>query len=270
MNSDNLKIYNGLAKEFTESGNLDEKDRLLLYKLFQENDKANSKIMYDLINSLISRKRYNERYILAKKERIEIFNILEGKRISESGLTRYEYNYFCFLVWKYNLTSEVSLPCIPNVSHVSLEGFKRKLVYNEHRSSLYQIFLRGLKQCCHLYNLSEIEVYVGGSYRNEFEKLPDDIDVVIVLPGNEWKKDRDHHILNTIIREFKLPNSKNTFDLHKTLCNVSDNHYMYYEMLTLMGNSPEKKLEEGIKSMKYDCREIYRIQLKSSDLPISG
>lgn len=260
MNDHQLK-YEELCSEIRQVGLLGENDRMLFYKLHQEVITKDNLTMRYMLSTLRDQKRYNEHYILSQEERSEIFEILEQLRQSE-GLDRYEYRYLTFLVARYGFRSSASLPCIPKITDTNLADFEDRFAFNQERKGIYEIFKAGLKRCFELYQLEELEVLVGGSFANLEKELPKDIDPLIVLPRQQWHNDRKHHILNKIIQEFQRPDKSNTFDLHKILSDIPDEHYMRYELMTLMGNTPESKIESGIRDMKFKCKELFRLKLR--------
>lgn len=255
--------YNDLVLEIYQRGNLDETDRILFYKLHKEVSNRNDNGMRDLLSELRNQKRYNEHYILSDEERAEIFQVLEDKRNTKEGLDRYEYRYLTFLVSKYGFKSAASLPCFPNIIDITLNDFGQRFAFNSQRNRIFEIFKQGLIKCLELYILDTIEVIVGGSYTNIQNHYPNDVDPVILLPAQQWHDDRKHPILNRIINEFPRSDGKGgIFDLHKILAGISDKHYMSYELMTLMGNTPESKIDDGIKDLKFRCRDLLRLRLK--------
>lgn len=265
MNVDHQQEYDKLISEINQGGILDEKDRLLFYKWHKKVDKPNDEAIRILLSELRKQKLYNERYILNENERREIFNILEYLRETK-GLDRYEYRYLTFLISKYGLKSTASLPCLPKIIDVTLKEFEQRFSSNPERKIIFEVFKKGIGRCLELYKLEVAEILVGGSYINEKNQSPNDIDPLIVLPKQQWNNDRKHPILNEIIMEFRLADEKNIFDLHKVLADVSDEHYMRYELMTLMGNTPESKVEYGIKDMKFKCNDLFRLKLKLHDV----
>jgi predicted nucleotidyltransferase len=268
MNSDNQNKYDDFAAEIYVRKNLAEADRIQFYRLHKEVTRPNDEALYALILELRSQKKYNEYYILSDEERKEIFKFLEEKRLSEEGLNRYEYNYLNFLIWKYQFQSTASSPCIPEIIDTTLKHFEQQFAFNEQRQEKYNTFIKGVTRCIELYEIDEVEIIVGGSYIDMDIVYPNDIDPLIVLPKFAWDNDRRHSILNSIIEEFQQADGKNTFDLHKILAGLTNNHYMVYELLTLMGNSPESKIENGIRDMKFRCKNLYRLKLKKADISL--
>jgi predicted nucleotidyltransferase len=164
------------------------------------------------------------------------------------------------------LKSTASLPCLPKIIDVTLKEFEQRFSSNPDRKIIFEVFKKGIKRCLEQYKLDVVVILVGGSYTNEDNQSPNDIDPLIVLPKQQWNNDRKHPILNEIIREFKRSGGKNIFDLHKILAEVSNEHYMLYELMTLMGNTPESKIETGIKEMKFRCKDLFRLKLELLDL----
>ncbi|MBX2913313.1 MAG: hypothetical protein M9954_12495 [Cyclobacteriaceae bacterium] len=265
MNEEAQTEYERLISEISQGSILDEKDRLLLYKLHKEVDTPNDEAIRSLLSHMREHKKYNEYFILNESERREIFVVLENLRL-DKGLDRYEYRYLSFLISKYGLKSKATLPCIPQIIDFTLNEFEEKFSSNPERKIIFEIFKKGIRRCFELYNLDVIEILLGGSYTNEENQAPNDIDPLIVLPKQQWDQDRKHTILNEIIREFQNSHKKNIFDLHKILAGVSNEHYMFYELMTLMGNSPESKIEAGIKDMKFKCKDLFRLKLKLQDV----
>ncbi len=265
MNEDTQTEYDKLITEIVQGSILDEKDRLLFYKLHIKVDKPNDEALCFLLSLMREQKKYNEHFILSESERREIFVVLENLREAK-GLDRYEYRYLTFLISRYGLKSTASLPCLPKIIDVTLKEFEQRFSSNPDRKIIFEVFKKGIKRCLELYKLDVVEILVGGSYTNEENQSPNDIDPLIVLPKQQWNNDRKHPILNEIIIEFRRSDKKNIFDLHKILAGVSDEHYMLYELMTLMGNTPESKMETGIKDMKFRCKDLFSLKLKLLDV----
>jgi hypothetical protein len=265
MNIDPHSEYDKLISEIGQGSILDENDRLLFYKLHYKVDKPNDEAIRFLLSKIRELKKYNERFILSESERREIFVVLENFR-DTTGLDRYEYRYLAFLISKYNLKSTASLPCLPKITDITLDEFEQRFSSSHGRKIIFEVFKKGIRRCLELYKVDLVEILVGGSFTNEENQLPNDIDPLIVLPKQQWNNDRKHPILNEIIKEFKRPDKKNIFDLHKILAEVSDEHYMLYELMTLMGNTPESKMETGIRNMKFRCKDLFRLKLKLLDV----
>jgi len=172
--------YDELAIELYTNENLSEKDRMLFYKLHNEVEHPNRHALYYLIFVQRDRKGNNDRYVLSDDERKIIFDFLEKKRVSESGLNRFEYNYWSFVKWKCKLKSEGSSPCLPEILEINLSDFKEEFCINSHRLKLHEVFIKGLRRCMELYLLNEVAVMVGGSFVDKENGKPGDLDLIII------------------------------------------------------------------------------------------
>jgi hypothetical protein len=261
MDLDKASKYIELVSQILKGDILDEKNRLLFYDLHMNSHDPNNEAVSFLFSKILRHKKYNEHFILNEVERRKIFVVIENLR-QAIGLNRYEYRYLTFLISKYRLTPTVSLPCLPKIIDFTVSEFEQRFSFNEKRKIIFDIFKNGIQRCHELYKLEEVEVLVGGSFTNLENQLPNDIDPLILLPKKQWDLDRKHLLLDEIIIEFKQPNGKNDFDLHKMLMGISNEHYMSYELMTLMGNTPNSKAETGILDMNYKCKDLIRLKLK--------
>lgn len=89
------------------------------------------------------------------------------------------------------------------------------------------------------------------------------------MPIQIFRNDLNDGILNKIILEFKDEESNKLFDLLKLPQNYTDNLYIAYELLTLIGNSPENRAEKNIQDNRFRCRRVYRLYIKATEIGMS-
>jgi len=260
--------YQALTQEIILNGNLSEADRLLFYELHTRVKNPNEEILADLLVEHRNLKMFNPRFILSERERREIFKLLELKR-SRQGLNRFEYRYFCFLAWKYNLKTEAICPAIPEVVDVTLKEFELRFSTGNTRSHLIAILKDALKKCAELYSLTHIEILVGGSFVDTKEN-PGDIDVALLLDEYSFARDLKGVKSDSIMKMFKDADDSNLIDLLKLQIPFNNDHYMFYEILTLLGNDPKVKTrskdKSEVKTNEFRVRKIYRIKVEASKL----
>lgn len=247
------KEYDILANKLTQYQNLREQDRIRLYDPHNIAQDKDDTAVYELIKDIRMLKRKEHKFILTENERKIIFEILENKRVV-SGLSRFEYNYLSFIGWKYDLKSNAEFPCYPNIMDIAQSEFVKRFAIDDHRIKLFQYMLKVISQCNTLYGLSKTTVVIGGSFIDLSVTKPNDIDIIVLLPERKFideikNKKVERNIENEI---------EQYVDVEFLPENINHNSYMTYELLTLLGNSPNPPGEDNLENVAFSCRSVYR------------
>lgn len=261
--------YAELKQELIDNENLSEADRLTFYKLHQTVVMPDDGRLFRLLRKLRDLKRFNPIYILPDDERKEIFKLYETKR-EKQGLDRYEYRHYCFLAWKYGFEIEVGSPTLPEIIEISFEDFEVRFGGTPRRKLLIDALKQALKKAGELYQSNILNVIIGGSFLDLEKESPGDVDLILLLSANVFVKDIKPSKADAVMKMFKDEDGSNLVDIVKLPVPLDDNHYMVYELLTLLGNDPEikSKSDDGmeLKDNKFRQRAVYQLSIDTSKL----
>ncbi len=174
-------------------------------------------------------------YIEGDKTQDEVYRYLieqlsEGNEIWELG-----YKYLCWLNYHNQsaFPSEINKPIVPVPLELSLETFKNRFCFSDKRNEIYLHFLSYVKARLEEFKVESLKVIIGGSFVEENNPLPNDIDCIILL-SNEI-------IENFVANDYEIYCVRNIIpvDVEFSVEDFTHKNYWYYTCLTHLGNKPE-------------------------------
>lgn len=259
--------YNDLAERIDRLSKVEE---LRFYELNFQVSQKNYRAAEEMVSIYRMQKEGNDRMILTEEERIWMFKVLEEKR-HRKGLSRKEFKYLSFVKRRYNLSTVANAPEPPQILKISLHEFVLQFGTNAHRLNLIQKLVNGLERSLELYEMKHINILVGGSFLDA-KPLPGDVDVTLVLPVNAFRQDLKHVKMNRLILESRdveadgITSGKKRLDITKLPDNYNEDHYMAYDILTMLGRPAHDRAEEGLVNNEFGVRKIFQISITADEL----
>ena len=188
---------------------------------------------------------------------IKVYNHLIEKLSSGNSIWELGYKYLCWLNYhnKSEFRSEINKPIVPTPITLSLDEFKNKFCTNKNRKDIYLHFLGYIKARVEEFQVDNLNVLIGGSFAEEENNLPNDIDCTILISKKIMESVVANHYDNYCVRAI-MP-----VDVEFAVEDSAFKDYWYYSCLTHLGNKPEDKKSEYLKNNKFQDRKVFLITL---------
>ncbi|MFH6983378.1 DUF6932 family protein [Marinoscillum luteum] len=260
----NQKEYDLIADSIPNNAMpiLNKEERLRFYYLHRTLQKNIEHSMNDHLCAIRKKKLSNPGFILSNEERLFIYDYLNQKRKSVR-LNRYEYNQLAFLGTNLNVVNDFDIPKWPNIKTTTLEDIKVQLsMSSDQRKMLFQVLKEGIDLCIKKFKSDKLGFIIGGSYVDEQNIYPNDIDLIVILPIDAFQNNLYDNVRLKITDQFMVDdNKRGLFDLIIIPDNYSILQYMSFSRIILLSNTPMMRSEYNIKNQEYTFRDLLKINM---------
>ncbi|PIB35236.1 hypothetical protein BFP72_07420 [Reichenbachiella sp. 5M10] len=261
--------YDSLIISFAEHQNLTESERYSLLTLHNTVERPDEDSLFEIIKWIRIEKSENYFFdVLTRSERLTIRDILEKRRNSPEKLNRHEYNYLCFVYWKYSINSPIAYPEFPDIKRVTQNSFEQEFVNTNERKKIYSMVIQAALSFVEQIKSNQLEIVIGGSFLNKGVDAPNDIDFILLIPSSCFEHFPVISIMQKLLDQYPKGSSqsdKSYLDGEVLPIQYDKNKYLVYKLFTLLGNIPDDRKQDGIDSLSFKKRNLVQLTIKAND-----
>ncbi len=186
----------------------------------------------------------------------EFFKIVYDYLIEKKKFEGIEYRFLCWLNHKCDWLIKINTPYLVEPVFVDRDSFEIKYLSSIKKKSLFSELLVFIAEIKILAKVDLLFVLIGGSFVDESNSNPNDLDCVILL--NEEYLNNFQLNENYLRSCEKIPKG---VDMHFLPDNYTTKVFKAYSHIMYLGNKVEKKDGAIISNNQFEKRDIIKIEL---------
>jgi hypothetical protein len=169
-----------------------------------------------------------------------------------------EYLFLCWLNYRFGKKIHLNIPHIVDPIEISLDLFKPKFLFSEKRNYLFEVLLEFICQLRTAGNICMFQIIIGGSFTDTDTKEPGDMDLVILLPLEQFN-DINFNELN-LERSKKVPLG---IDFKFLPENYNLQNYRAYSNIIYLGNKAKYQAKSNCfyEQNNFEKRLVVKIKI---------
>ena len=190
---------------------------------------------------------------------IELLKTFHTFLTDKTQLQGIEYRCLCWLNMIFDFPIEINKPFLSKPIKLDLKEFKRTYLNSEKRMQLFQLLWDFILEKKMQSNSYYIKVIIGGSFTDENNNFPNDIDLGILKPDNIEESDTNFNEI-FLYKANLIPKGLDLEFLPESLDKTS---FKVFSRLVALGNKTEirDKLELQLISNSFEPRKIIELKL---------
>ncbi len=175
-------------------------------------------------------------------------------------LKEVQYRFLCWLNHSYDYPIKINKPYIVKPTYYKKAKFETAYLFSEKRKSRFKLLSDYIDKLKKSEKMESISILIGGSFSDETNETPKDIDIVILIP----KSQGNNHLPNLETQYLLHPYLFEKVDMKFLPENYSLNKFKAYSHIISLGNKARQKDEytgKELSNNELEKRKIIIIKL---------